>query len=157
MPRLAILREVPAPESFHVAAGARSRAREANAGAPGPSFLEIPRDVLDARVPVSTARVPQAGHYRASTRSVGDPADIEKLADLLVNARKPAILLGSQVWTTRATDSAIELVRTLNVPAYMNGAGRGTHDGSSGISASGSGDISTRMMSTPEMPSIMQW
>ncbi|GGN08605.1 acetolactate synthase I/II/III large subunit [Lentzea pudingi] len=100
--------------------------REANAGAPGPSFLEIPRDVLDAKVPVSTARVPEAGHYRASTRSVGDPADIEKLADLLVHARKPAILLGSQVWTTRATDSAIDLVRTLNIPAYMNGAGRGT-------------------------------
>lgn len=98
--------------------------REANAGAPGPSFLEIPRDVLDARVPVAQARVPQAGHYRASTRALGDPADIERLADLLVNARKPAILLGSQVWTTRATDSAIELVRTLNVPAYMNGAGR---------------------------------
>ncbi|MCR3751788.1 thiamine pyrophosphate-binding protein [Lentzea californiensis] len=100
--------------------------REANAGAPGPSFLEIPRDVLDAKVPLSTARVPEAGHYRASTRSVGDPADIEKLADLLVHAKKPAILLGSQVWTTRATDSAIDLVRTLNIPAYMNGAGRGT-------------------------------
>ncbi|MDX8051623.1 thiamine pyrophosphate-binding protein [Lentzea sp. BCCO 10_0798] len=100
--------------------------REANAGAPGPSFLEIPRDVLDAKVPVSTARVPEAGHYRASTRSVGDPADIEKLADLLVHAKKPAILLGSQVWTTRATDSAADLVRTLNIPAYMNGAGRGT-------------------------------
>jgi len=100
--------------------------REANAGAPGPSFLEIPRDVLDARVPLSTARIPQAGHYRASTRSAGDPADIEKLADLLVHARKPAILLGSQVWTTRATDSAVDLVRTLNIPAYMNGAGRGT-------------------------------
>ncbi|MGW6442917.1 thiamine pyrophosphate-binding protein [Lentzea sp. NPDC055074] len=100
--------------------------REANAGAPGPSFLEIPRDVLDAKVPVSQARVPEAGHYRASTRALGDPADIEKLADLLVHARKPAILLGSQVWTTRATDSAIDLVRTLNIPAYMNGAGRGT-------------------------------
>ena len=100
--------------------------REANAGAPGPSFLEIPRDVLDARVPLSAARIPQAGHYRASTRSAGDPNDIEKLADLLVHAKKPAILLGSQVWTTRATDSAVELVRTLNIPAYMNGAGRGT-------------------------------
>ncbi|RAS70919.1 acetolactate synthase-1/2/3 large subunit [Lentzea atacamensis] len=100
--------------------------REANAGAPGPSFLEIPRDVLDAKVPLGTARIPQAGHYRASTRSAGDPRDIEKLADLLVHAKKPAILLGSQVWTTRATDSAIELVRTLNIPAYMNGAGRGT-------------------------------
>lgn len=43
-----------------------------------------------------------------------------------MHAEKPAILLGSQVWTTRGTESAIELVRALNIPAYMNGAGRGT-------------------------------
>ncbi|WP_238605983.1 thiamine pyrophosphate-binding protein [Amycolatopsis sp. Poz14] len=100
--------------------------REAFAGAPGPSFLEIPRDVLDARVPAENARIPQSGRYRASTRNAGDPADVEKLADLLVHAKKPAILLGSQVWTTRATEPATELVRALNIPAYMNGAGRGT-------------------------------
>ncbi|WP_172382724.1 thiamine pyrophosphate-binding protein [Streptomyces sp. MNP-20] len=100
--------------------------RECFHGAPGPSFLEIPRDVLDAKVPVEKARVPRAGHYRASTRSTGDPEAVERLADLLVHAEKPAILLGSQVWTTRGTQAAVELVRTLNVPAYMNGAGRGT-------------------------------
>ncbi|OKK01902.1 acetolactate synthase [Amycolatopsis sp. CB00013] len=100
--------------------------RECYHGAPGPSFLEIPRDVLDAKVPVDKARIPTEGRYRASTRNAGDPADIEKLADLLVHAKKPAILLGSQVWTTRATGPATELVRGLNIPAYMNGAGRGT-------------------------------
>src|SRR4051812_39891082 len=100
--------------------------RECYNGAPGPSFLEIPRDILDAKVPVERARVPAAGQYRASTRQQGDPAAIERLADLLVNAEKPCILLGSQTWTTRATAAATELVRTLNVPAYMNGAGRGT-------------------------------
>ncbi|GAA2646803.1 thiamine pyrophosphate-binding protein [Streptomyces lunalinharesii] len=100
--------------------------RECFHGAPGPSFLEIPRDVLDAAVPAAAARVPRAGHYRASTRSPGDPDDVQRLADLLVRAEKPAILLGSQVWTTRGTDAAVELVRALNVPAYMNGAGRGT-------------------------------
>src|SRR5439155_4875499 len=88
--------------------------RECYHGAPGPSFLEIPRDVLDAKVPVSKARVPKSGAYRASTRSAGDPEAIEKLADLLVHAEKPAILLGSQVWTTRGTEAAIDLVRTLN-------------------------------------------
>ncbi|MFJ4100389.1 thiamine pyrophosphate-binding protein [Amycolatopsis japonica] len=100
--------------------------RECYHGAPGPSFLEIPRDVLDAKVPVDKARIPAEGRYRASTRNAGDPADIERLADLLVHAKKPAILLGSQVWTTRATGPATELVRGLNIPAYMNGAGRGT-------------------------------
>ena len=100
--------------------------REAHHGAPGPSFLEIPRDVLDASVPVEKARIPAAGGYRASTRQAGAPEAIEKLADLLVRAEKPCILLGSQTWICRATESAVKLVRDLNVPAFCNGAGRGT-------------------------------
>ncbi|TDD07836.1 acetolactate synthase [Saccharopolyspora terrae] len=100
--------------------------RECFHGSPGPSFLEIPRDVLDAKVPVDKARIPQAGGYRATTRSAGDPDAVQKLADLLVKAEKPCILLGSQTWTCRATDSAVKLVRELNVPAFCNGAGRGT-------------------------------
>ncbi|SFS78352.1 thiamine pyrophosphate-binding protein [Saccharopolyspora flava] len=100
--------------------------RECYHGSPGPSFLEIPRDVLDAKVPADRARIPRAGGYRATTRSAGDPDAVEKLADLLVKAEKPCILLGSQTWTCRATDSAVKLVRELNVPAFCNGAGRGT-------------------------------
>jgi acetolactate synthase-1/2/3 large subunit len=100
--------------------------RECYHGAPGPSFLEIPRDVLDARVPLAAARIPEAGRYRASTRQAGDPEAIERLADLLAHSEKPCVLLGSQVWTCRATDDAIDFVRALNVPAYMNGSGRGT-------------------------------
>ncbi len=99
--------------------------RECFNGAPGPSYLEIPRDVLDREVSLDKAVIPEPGMYRASTRSIGDPADIEKLADILVNAERPAILLGSQVWTCRGHQEAIDLVRTLNIPAYFNGAGRG--------------------------------
>ena len=54
--------------------------------------MEIPRDVLDAKVPLERARVPNPGAYRASTKSVGDPVDIERLADILVNAERPAAL-----------------------------------------------------------------
>jgi acetolactate synthase-1/2/3 large subunit len=99
--------------------------RECYAGAPGPSYLEIPRDVLDREVPLESATIPAAGRYRASTKSIGDPLDIEKLARLLVEAERPAILLGSQVWTCRGHEAAIDLVRTLNIPAYFNGSGRG--------------------------------
>ncbi len=100
-------------------------AREAWNGAPGPSYLEIPRDVLDAEVPIEKAVIPQPGAYRASTKSIGDPADIEKLADILIHAERPAILLGTQVWTARGHEQAIDLVRSLNIPAYMNGSARG--------------------------------
>jgi len=100
--------------------------RECFNGAPGPSFLEIPRDVLDAKVELSKARIPQAGHYRASTKLSADPVDIQRLADLLVKAERPCVLFGTQTWTSRASDTARELARTLNIPAYMNGSGRGT-------------------------------
>lgn len=99
--------------------------REAVNGAPGPSYLEIPRDVLDAKVPLERARIPQPGAYRASTKSVGDPAGIERLADILVNSERPCALFGTQVWTCRGHDAAVDLCRALNVPGYMNGASRG--------------------------------
>jgi acetolactate synthase I/II/III large subunit len=100
-------------------------ARECFAGAPGPAYLEIPRDVLDREIDANKAVIPQAGRYRASTKSIGDPADIEKLADVLTEAERPVILIGSQVWTCRGNEAAIELVRALDIPAYFNGSGRG--------------------------------
>jgi acetolactate synthase-1/2/3 large subunit len=100
-------------------------ARECFNGAYGPSYLEIPRDILDREIPIESAVIPEPGSYRASVKSIGDPADIEKLADILVKAKRPAVLLGQQVWASQGTDDAISLVRALDIPAYMNGASRG--------------------------------
>jgi acetolactate synthase I/II/III large subunit len=100
-------------------------ARECFAGAYGPSYLEIPRDVLDREVEASRAVLPKPGHYRASTRSIGDPRDIERLADVLVNAERPAILFGQQVWAARGQNEAVALLRGLDIPGYFNGAARG--------------------------------
>ena len=100
--------------------------RESRNGSFGPSYLEIPRDILDQKIDPTKAVIPQPGEYRASTRSIGDPADIEKAADLIVRAKKPCVLLGQQVWTCRGVEAARDFVEKLNVPAYSNGAGRGT-------------------------------
>jgi acetolactate synthase-1/2/3 large subunit len=100
-------------------------ARECFAGACGPSYLEIPRDVLDREIDVAKAVIPQPGRYRASTKSIGDPDDIERLAHILVHAERPAILLGQQVWTARGHEEAIALLRGLDIPGYFNGASRG--------------------------------
>jgi acetolactate synthase I/II/III large subunit len=100
-------------------------AREAFNGAPGPAYLEIPRDVLDREVDLTKAVVPQPGKYRASTKSMGDPRDIERLADILVASERPAILYGQQVWTARGHNEAVALLRGLDIPGYFNGASRG--------------------------------
>ncbi|MEM7222010.1 MAG: thiamine pyrophosphate-binding protein [Pseudomonadota bacterium] len=114
------------PHTSRVADMVSMAFRECYLGAPGPSFLEIPRDILDDEVPRSSAKVPAAGHYKASTKSIGDPNDIERLADLLVKSERPCVLMGQQLWTCRGADSAIELLRSLNIPGYFNGGARGT-------------------------------
>ena len=100
-------------------------ARECFNGAYGPSYLEIPRDILDREIPIESAVIPEPGSYRASVKSIGDPADIEKLADILVKAQRPAVLMGQQVWASGSAAAAIDFVRALDIPAYMNGASRG--------------------------------
>ncbi len=100
-------------------------ARECFNGQYGPSYLEIPRDVLDREIPLEAARIPAPGSYRSSVRSIGDPADVEKLADILVKAKRPAVLLGQQVWASQGHNDAIKFIRSLDIPAYMNGASRG--------------------------------
>ncbi|GIS91107.1 MAG: hypothetical protein CM1200mP20_11480 [Pseudomonadota bacterium] len=81
--------------------------------------------MLDREVQLEKATIPETGRYRSSTRSLGDPDDIERLAALLIRSERPAILFGSQVWAARAHHAAIDLVRALNIPAYFNGAARG--------------------------------
>ena len=113
------------PSTERIADMVSMAARECFAGAPGPSYLEIPRDVLDREVSADDAVIPEPGRYRASLKSIGDPADIERLADLLVKSERPAVLLGTQVWTSRGHEEALRLVRELDIPAYFNGSGRG--------------------------------
>jgi acetolactate synthase-1/2/3 large subunit len=113
------------PSTERVADMISMAAREAFNGATGPVYLEIPRDVLDREVDITKAVIPQPGKYRASTKSIGDPQDIEKLAEILVNAERPAILYGQQVWTARGHKEAIALLRGLDIPGYFNGASRG--------------------------------
>jgi len=100
-------------------------ARECFAGAYGPSYLEIPRDILDAEIPAEKAVIPAPGRYRASPRSLGDPRDIERLVAILDAAERPAVLFGQQVWASGSVEDAIAFLRAFDIPCYMNGASRG--------------------------------
>jgi len=100
-------------------------ARESRNGAFGPSYLEIPRDVLDRVIDLGTAVLPAPGLHSASTRSIGDPDTIARVADTLLRAERPCVLFGQQVWTCRGTEALRAFVEQLQVPAYMNGAARG--------------------------------
>lgn len=97
--------------------------REAYNGRPGPVFVEIPVDILDAAVEAEHVLFP--GRYRSEGRMPGDPVLIQQAADLLSQAKRPAVLAGSQVWHCRAVGALNDLAAKLQVPVYLNGAARG--------------------------------
>lgn len=97
--------------------------REAYNGRPGPVFVEIPVDILDAAVDAGGILFPKK--YRSEGRMPGDPVLIQQAADLLSRASRPALLAGSQVWHCRAVDALNDLAEKLQVPVYLNGAARG--------------------------------
>ncbi len=106
-------------------------ARECFNGACGPSYLEIPRDVLDREIPISSAKIPELGKYRASIKSQADIESIKQVSEILHVSERPAILFGQQVWQSRSQNEAIDFIEKLKIPAYTNGASRGMIDSKS--------------------------
>lgn len=98
--------------------------REAYNGRPGPSFLEIPLDIVEGAVEESAVKFPE--NYRARGRMRADAVSIEKAARLLECASRPAILAGTQVWHCRASARLEEFAGKTGIPVYLNGAARGS-------------------------------
>jgi acetolactate synthase-1/2/3 large subunit len=62
-------------------------------GEPGPSFIDFPTDVLRAAVPESLV-APEYLKPKPPTRTLPDPAEIERAADLLLAAKRPLVISG---------------------------------------------------------------
>jgi acetolactate synthase I/II/III large subunit len=91
----------------------------ANAAHRGPVFLDLPMDELydQATVDLPAAAAPPSRE--------ADPEAIDGIAKLLGEARRPVIVLGSDVWMDGAEQAALDLVEHLGIPAVTNGQGRG--------------------------------
>jgi acetolactate synthase-1/2/3 large subunit len=100
--------------------------REAFNGRPGPSFLEIPMDVLDNAVDLNNVLFP--AYCRSEGRPQGDPALVEQAAALLDRAERPAMIAGTQVWHCRADRELLSLSEKAGIPTFLNGAARGCLD-----------------------------
>lgn len=85
----------------------------------GPRFLDFPLDILfnttDIEVELADDRA----------EPVPDAAEIEKVASLLAEARRPVLIAGSNVWLDRAEGALRELIETAELPTFTNGQGRG--------------------------------
>lgn len=97
--------------------------RRAMTGVPGPVFLEMPLDVLMHIESTEGLRAPT--DYRTEHVAGGDPAAIQKAADLLAQARHPVCMVGTQWWWSPYKDAIHAFLASYDLPVFLNGGARG--------------------------------
>lgn len=114
---------VSVPEGIRLAEYVQSAFRIATQGVPGPVFLEMPLDLL--AFPVEESMVTRYPNSRSTARPAGDPRAIEQAAELLRAARKPMVIVGSQLRWSPDEAAVGRLVDALQAPVFLNGMARG--------------------------------
>ncbi len=88
----------------------------------GPVFLDIS---LEAIYGQAEADLPAAGQPTAPAASAPAAADVDQIAGLLRAAKRPVLVLGSDVWLGGAEDAARQAAQELGLPVIANGQARG--------------------------------
>jgi acetolactate synthase-1/2/3 large subunit len=97
--------------------------RNALSGVPGPSFLEIPIDVLNGPVDLDTIEIPKFRDYRIAAAA---PAElISEAADLIASASNPMVMAGTALKWSEGGPALVEFLDATNIPSFANGMGRG--------------------------------
>ena len=91
-------------------------------GSPGPVVLEMPQDVLFSEAPDEVFNYEPVGPGRKASP---DRRDIERAADLLVQAKFPIMNVGGGVLWAEAWDEARELAELLSMPVASTLVGKG--------------------------------
>lgn len=98
--------------------------RQSTAGVPGPVYLEIPFDVMQGAVDERDLAVPE--FTRTANQPFGDPEAIEQAAALLVQAQKPAMVIGDTArYFTKHGDAVAELADYLQIPVMTTNLAKG--------------------------------
>jgi acetolactate synthase I/II/III large subunit len=92
----------------------------------GPVFLDIS---LEAIYGQAEADLPAAEPQAACGPGTPDAGDVDRIAALLRAARRPVLVLGSDVWLGGAEDAAREAAEALRLPVIANGQARGVLPG----------------------------
>ena len=97
--------------------------RHAEEGRPGPVFLELPPDVLNARVPEGSAPNPARSRGKFSVHPSDDT--LREAADLINNAKKPLFIGGSGVGFSSCDKSLEAFIEKAGIPFQLLNNGRG--------------------------------
>ncbi|HEX4204327.1 MAG TPA: acetolactate synthase [Ktedonobacteraceae bacterium] len=100
--------------------------RQMLSGKPGPTFLEMPMDILNNFADTETLFDPgEPAQYRYAGRTAPDPQTVLQAAQILEQAQHPVIMAGTATWWCDAAEPLRALAERVQAPVFLNGAGRG--------------------------------
>ncbi|MGE0679860.1 MAG: thiamine pyrophosphate-binding protein [Candidatus Binatia bacterium] len=97
--------------------------REAMDGKKGPVYLDLPGDILAAKVDDEKLYWPTK--YRVDARPAGDPALVKRAIELLAKAQHPLLVTGSGVLWSGAAAELRQFVEATGIPFFTTPQGRG--------------------------------
>jgi acetolactate synthase-1/2/3 large subunit len=98
--------------------------RHATGNRPGPVYLEIPMDLAYGSADVDTVYFPR--NTRTEALPFGDPAYIQRAAELLANAKRPVMAIGETArFASEYGESVQELANYLKMPVLVQLHSRG--------------------------------
>jgi acetolactate synthase-1/2/3 large subunit len=99
--------------------------RQVMSGIPGPVHLSFPQDTLLRKVDTSVLVESEPIHFRTENLPGGNPAIIDRAAELLLAASKPAVVVGGGTLWSKAGLALETFAKTYQVPIFSMGLGRG--------------------------------
>ncbi|QCX28098.1 acetolactate synthase [Nocardioides jishulii] len=111
------------PLAADVLDGVDTAFRTAGSSHRGPVFVDVPMDEF-----FTSASGPTPTGERV-TPIEPDQDALAKIASLLAGARRPVLVLGTDVWADHAEEAALRLTESLGIPTLTNGMGRGVLPG----------------------------
>jgi len=93
--------------------------RQAMTGVPGPTYVELPLGVMQAKFDLPPALPP---HRYRLVRQRADDISISEAVALLEQAQNPLLLLGQGVFVSRQHEAAAQLAAKLNCPILLSNA-----------------------------------
>ena len=95
--------------------------RQALTGRLGPAYLDLPGDVLYARVDEESVVWPQAAPREH--RIPGDPGLVKEAVDMLSRAERPLIVTGSGIIWSNASEELQQFIDATGIPFHDHAAG----------------------------------
>ena len=112
-------------EAFHVA----------RTGRPGPVLVDLPKDIINAKIDFETKKPIRMPSYQPNYEP--HMGQVDKACRLIMEARKPVLYVGGGVILSDGAPELTELATKLNIPVTMTlmglGAFPGTHELSMGM------------------------